>query len=635
MAGPLTPPVGTRFSTGVDFGSLAGPTSAPAGAVTVTPGGTGLDTATNNNAAGTTFYLLAGTHVLGGGSPTAFSQVIPKAGNTYIGAPGAVLDGRSTNRYAFTGQAANVTIKYLEVINFVCLLNEFVVNHDAGSGWTVQFCNVHANQGCAIGIGIDMVIDHCWMHDNQQYGFSSYKPPVNAGAVSAITNVLIDHCEINTNGTLSLEYNPDGTPTGAGLSGAGKFWDTNGITVTNNWIHHSVNVGIWADTNNVKTHIEGNLIEENDGEGIFYEISYNFFIANNTLRRNAIYKGKNWASRSDNFPIASIYLSESGGDSAVDATYSMSSIDGNTFIDNWGDVTLWENADRFCNSLANTSDKVYKPKGHGASLAICNQPTTKTLTVNTSVGSPVFTVTAGPALESTDEGRSVSGSGIPTSTSIQAPAFPGDTVGFISSTQGRMTANATATATGVTMTVAAGTINTDPAYTACRWHTQHIRVQNNTFNHDSAAVLGGTTLPSGVVTGKIAVISQVGTFPSWSPYTGSVIQGAITFNQDNVWLNNIYAGPYTFMPHDTGLSKTFTQWQAAPYNQDVGSTFASTSHQVVLTAASTLATAATIAGAPPSGNPLWANIGGGEIAVTAIYANIGGTRVQVTNRVGG
>ena len=36
----------------------------------------------------------------------AYNQVIPRTGDTFIGAPGAVLDGGHKNRYAFGGKAA-------------------------------------------------------------------------------------------------------------------------------------------------------------------------------------------------------------------------------------------------------------------------------------------------------------------------------------------------------------------------------------------------------------------------------------------------------------------------------------------------------------------------------------------------
>lgn len=550
---------------------LSGPSSAPAGAVTVDPAvDNDLYNKTIASAAGTVFWLAPGAHTLGA---SQFGQVIPKTGNTYLGAPGAVLDGRNINRYAFTGQAANVTIKYLEIKNFACPLDEFVVQ--CADNWTVQYCNCHQNTGAALGMGTGSHVSYCWMHDNSQYGFSSYRPAVNSGATNAISNITIDHCEVAGNGTLADEINPDGTPTYNGRNGGCKFWDTNGITLTNNWIHDGNWVGVWADTNNVVCHFENNLVENNKAEGFMYEISYNFLVTNNTFRRNAITKGLNFASRSDNFPVAAIYISEAGGDSGAATTYAASSIESNTFIDNWGDLTLWENADRFCNSPTNTSSKVYKPLGHGASLAICNQPTTKTWTVTLTAGSPNFAINSGTGLEFTDEGRPISGTGIPTGTTILAPTYAGAASGYISAGQGVMSANATASGT-VTMTVAAGSINVDPAYTACRWHTQNIAVKNNSFSHDRTAVLGSNTIPAGVTTGKIAVLSQFGSFPSWSPYQGAAIETAITFGQNNVWSNNAYAGGYSWMAQNTATIVGFPQWQGSPYNQDAGSTFTTT-----------------------------------------------------------
>src|SRR5207237_471031 len=125
----------------------------------------------------------------------------------------------------------------------------------------------------------------------------------------------------------------------------------------------------------------------------------------------------------------------------------------------------------------------------------------------------------------------------------------------------------------VTMTIAAGTVNVEPAYTACKWMTRNVTVSGNTFHHSAATVLAGYTLPSGVITGKMAMISQYGTFPSWSPYLGDTISQAITFDQNNVWANNTYVGDYRWMPFDTGHNLSFAQWQASPYGQDVGSTF--------------------------------------------------------------
>jgi hypothetical protein len=575
MAGPSTPPTGTRFSTGTDLALLDGPTSAPAGAVTVNPG-TDLNTVTAANAAGTTFYLTAGTHTFT--SVGAFSQVQPKAGNTYVGAPGAKLDGQNVAQYAFTGNAANVTIRYLEVMNFVCPFDEFVVNHNAGDNWLIEYCHIHHCGGAGVGIGTGTTLRNSWLHHNQQYGFSSYKDPVNDGLTPAINTVLIDHCEISHCGDMRDEYDPDGTPTYRGRNGGCKFWDTSGIVFTNSWVHDTKGTALWADTNNIQTRVEGNLFEDNAGVAFMYEISYNFLVKDNTFRRNNLVGGLNNNLVGDSFPTGAIYISESGGDSRVGATYAASSITGNTFVNNWDDVVLWENSDRFCNSPANTSSKIYKPLGGTASLAVCNNPAAKTLTVTLTSGSPSFTVTSG-TLEDTDEGRFATGTGVPGSTRIK---FPTDSNGFakgvLSGTSGVLTANATSSGS-ITLTLGGGSINVAPGFSDCRWKTQNITVTGNTFDHNRTEILGGrnTANPdTNVTSGRMAVFSQYGSFPSWSPYQGTTIQNVIATNQNNVWSSNTYRGPYRFLGKDTSNQFAYSSWQTTPYSQDAGSTLTTT-----------------------------------------------------------
>ncbi len=90
----------------------------------------------------TTFWLKPGTHRL---ERDRYAQVIPKKGDHYIGAPGAVLDGRKVNQYAFTGNAADVTIRYLTVQGFVAPQDEGVVNHDSADGWVVEHSTIKDN----------------------------------------------------------------------------------------------------------------------------------------------------------------------------------------------------------------------------------------------------------------------------------------------------------------------------------------------------------------------------------------------------------------------------------------------------------------------------------------------------------
>lgn len=338
--------------------SLDGPTSAPAGAVVVPAGD---NSAVDFRQANTTYYFEAGVHTLGG---AWYSQIIPANGSTFVGAPGAILDGKSVNQYAFTGQATGVTVKYLTVRNFEAPFDEGVVNHDSGDNWTVERNTLIDNHGGALMAGDgNRIVGNC-LKDNGQYGLNAYQ-----GDADGPTDLLLEGNEFVGNAT-------DPEPSAnCGCSGGMKFWSVDTADVRGNWIHHNHGTGLWADNNNNDFLITDNLIEDNEGHGIFYEQSYNGKIVNNTIRRNAWETGREFASRGDNFPIGAIYVSEAGGDFRIPARYTTLEITGNVFEDNWGGVALWENADRFCNSPANTGSDCTLPMGGTTKRnAECSQP---------------------------------------------------------------------------------------------------------------------------------------------------------------------------------------------------------------------------------------------------------------------
>jgi len=108
-----------------------------------------------------------------------------------------------------------------------------------------------------------------------------------------------------------------------------------------------------------------------------------------------------------------------------------------------------------------------------------------------------------------------------------------------------------------------------PLYSDCRWKTQRVDIHNNTLTHTPAVV--GCYLG---FAGRMAILSNFGTFPDWSPYQGEVIQQAITHDQQIQWRDNSYVGPWTFTLDSVGRSFSIVEWQADPYRQDPGSTFA-------------------------------------------------------------
>lgn len=474
-----TPPPGTAPASppALICGSstLNGPSSAPSGAVTVTPS-QNIATLTGSANAGTTFWLSPGTYHLGTGQ---YDQIQPKDGDTFIGAPGAIIDGQHDNLYAFVGQAKDVTVSFLTIQNFGAAgdnNNEGVVNHDAGTGWTMTHNTIQNDAGAGAFLGNDDTLSYNCLRNNGQYGFSSYLP-------DGVSNLTLDHNEISGNNTDNWEVREPG----CGCTGGGKFWDTDGAVVTDNYVHDNRGVGLWADTNNTGFLFQGNYISGNDAEGLMYEISYNAAILDNTFVRNAIVAGPT----NPGFPASAIYLSESGSDPRAGSTYGSSfQVAGNVFTDNWAGIVAWENADRFAGSPANSSTGI-------------------TTLVNPSVA---------------------------TLANCGNSALIGKT----------------------------------PYINDCRWKTQNLAVHDNTFNFTASHIGSNCTVAN--TCGFNGLFSNYGTYPSWSPYQGSLVEDDITFHQNNVWSDNTYNGAWNFMIHDLGNTVPWSTWRSSTYGQDAGST---------------------------------------------------------------
>lgn len=448
-----------------------GPTAAPAGAVEIDPSADGtLSEKIASSPAGTTFWLAPGRHTLGSDE---YDSVAPKDGDTFLGAPGAILDGRGKNRYAFTYTAQDVTIRGLTVTGFVSPANEGVVNHDSGHHWVVEDNTIEKNEGAGLMVGSRNEVRRNCLRDNGQYGLNAVTVFGN------VEDILLEGNEITGNNTADWESRIEG----CGCTGGAKFWAVNGATIRGNWVHDNRGGGLWADTNNNDFVFEKNLIEKNDGPAIIYETSYNAVIRYNTIRRNNWVEGRTFASRGDTFPEPTIYISESGGDERIPARTDKIEIYGNDLVDNWSGITLWENADRFCNSAANSS------------TGYCT------------LVQPTLSKCAAPAIAD------------------------------------------------------------KPLFDDCRWKTQRVDIHGNRFAVDPE-VMNCSTLCA-----RMAVLSNSGTVPEWSPYLEDTVQQAITFHQDNTWHDNYYVGPWWFVVFDASTVVNQAGWRSDPYNQDEGSDF--------------------------------------------------------------
>jgi hypothetical protein len=350
-AGSASPPARVCGNNAILAG---GPSSRPKGAVAI-PAGDDSGTVLAHNwtiRSDTTYWFAPGKHTLGTGQ---YGQIVPADGDTFIGAPGAILDGQGDNHYAFTGTASNVTIKYLTIQDFGTGSSattpsgdnggQGVVNHNSGRGWVMKDLTVQYDAGAGVFVGTDGNLSYSCLRDNGEYGLQGIGS--DTGQFGA-THLTIDHNEVTGNNTWNWE-NKGG---GCGCSGADKFWNVADVSLTDNYIHNNHGPGIWADTDNANFDVEGNYVSNNDGEAVIYETSYNLRLANNTFVRNALVDGPTLGG----FPDPAVYISESGGDSRVPDSYGVGiDISGNIFTDNWGGVVLWENANRYCSSGANTS----------------------------------------------------------------------------------------------------------------------------------------------------------------------------------------------------------------------------------------------------------------------------------------
>jgi hypothetical protein len=342
----------------------SGPTSPPVGAVTLTPGAD-VPGVVRGDAPGTTFWFTGGTFVIG---PSRFDQIEPQANDTFVGAPGAVLSGQGVNEDAFGGPAPDVTIEYLTIEHFVAPQNEGVVNHNSAAGWVIEHDTIGDNPhgaGVMLGSG-DVLSDNC-ITKNGQYGFQSYS------TTSPPTRVTVAGNEISDNDTADYTQ----TTPGCGCSGGGKFWETQLATVTGNYVTGNKSVGLWMDTDNAGFDVAGNYFSTNFAEGIVYEISYNARIVDNTFVHNGVGEGP----ENPGFPTGAIYVSGSGSDPRVPGPYGRSLlISGNVFTDNWSGVVLWETANRYCGSSANTSTgscTLVQPRTYTAASCAAHVPTSR------------------------------------------------------------------------------------------------------------------------------------------------------------------------------------------------------------------------------------------------------------------
>lgn len=475
----------------------------------------------------TVYYMLPGKHTGGiqadtgdafvGGLQNSVSTVL--TGNYSSG--GQAIDSNATD-----GNQSGVTIEYLTIEKYQPDPDAATINQEANTDWRIQYNTITLNvPGAGVMAGAENILNDNCLTLNGQYGFQSSdtdgfgKDTLTRGPY----DVTIKGNEISYNDTCDLSgllnnpaigwknYNPVperyrnpecGKVVGDGNQGGFKLWQTNGVTIEDNYIHNNWGPGGWADTNNANTTWTGNTITDNEGEAIVEEISYNFSITNNRIA------GNDWADGLNNssFPQPAIFISGSGSDTtfggvpacreascASQRSYPEKSvINNNMLVDNGGSIFLWQDSNRYCSD---------------ASDGVC------TLVDGGSSGP--FTVSA-------------------CKTNIGSAAV--DTGTFT----GKMTGSPS-----------------EDWWDGCIWRTENVSITRNTVDFNPAAVMycNGTAWPACGATG---MFSEYGSPPNKEP--GWVVPTQLTFFQNNTWSDNVYNGPSTFFVWNQGNGNNPVSW---------------------------------------------------------------------------
>lgn len=242
------------------------PTTIPPEAVIVEPGQE-IQDLVDSNPEGTTFYLRAGVHVA-----TGNIHIAPKTGNTFLGEPGATLDGQGIAEYAFldAAPADDVTIRGLIIENYATPVQRGAIDA-AGAGWRVIDSEIRLNAAAGINLrGPRTEIRGNRIYENAQIGLKLQ----DADGSSVIANEI-------------FRNNPDEAFDPAWEAGGTKFLRTTGLVVAKNEVHDNVGPGLWTDHDNFEVTYRGNIVRDNTGPGIFHEISGSAVIEGNTVIGNA------------------------------------------------------------------------------------------------------------------------------------------------------------------------------------------------------------------------------------------------------------------------------------------------------------------------------------------------------------
>jgi hypothetical protein len=170
--------------------------------------------------------------------------------------------------YAFFGQATGVQIADITVEKYTTPAEEGAIGGDgSGTGWLVNDVECRWNHGTGAMLGSSSELANSFIHNNGETGIK-----FSGSNGTAINN------EISWNNYAGFYQEFE--------AGGSKFWETTNLQVESNYVHDNNGKGLWADTNNVGTLYEDNVVVNNAGVGIQHEISYAAIIRDNVVKGN-------------------------------------------------------------------------------------------------------------------------------------------------------------------------------------------------------------------------------------------------------------------------------------------------------------------------------------------------------------
>jgi len=283
-AGAVTPGTPTRTAAATDSPTDgAQPTPTPF-VVAVNPVDD-LRQLVNQYDEGTTFLLRAGVH-LG-------DRAFPKSNQTFIGEPGAILDGEGMLAPAFSGSrdegSDGVVIRNLEIRNYQPGSQNAAISARPlgqsgleGRDWVVAGNVIHDNGGAGINVGSGMLVEDNHIYDNRQIGITGLGSGERPLEGLVITNNTIE--ANNDEPYDQFDYHEGGIK----LNGA---TDTE---ITKNWIASNWGFGVHCDLQCDNVLIEGNIVRDakahvgrDDGRAfaaeVYIELSTNVIVRANEI----------------------------------------------------------------------------------------------------------------------------------------------------------------------------------------------------------------------------------------------------------------------------------------------------------------------------------------------------------------